>query len=99
METPHTETVVDKAVAYVKEVLGIHPDTPLDVEAQPENHAAPATHLERAYGIRAGEVNAGSFIRPLGNPEDERIRRAIDEQLRERMAKLNAKSARVEEGR
>jgi hypothetical protein len=100
METPHAETVVDKAVAYVKEVLRIHPDTPLDVEAQPENHTAPATHLEpRAYGTRVGELDAGSFVRPLGNPEDERVRRAIDEQLHERMVKLNAENARAEEAK
>jgi hypothetical protein len=97
METPHTETVVDRAVAYVKEVLGIHPDTHLDGEGH-EYHIAPATHLEpRAYGTRVGELDAGSFVRPLGDPEDERIPRVIDEQPRERMVKLNPKSGRVEE--
>jgi hypothetical protein len=38
METPHTETVVEKTVAFVKDVLGIHTDTPPDVEAKPEYH-------------------------------------------------------------
>jgi len=37
METEHTETVVDKAVAFVKDMLGMPPaDKPPDVEAKPE---------------------------------------------------------------
>ena len=37
METEHTETVVEKAVAYVKDMLGIAPsDKTPDVEAKPE---------------------------------------------------------------
>ncbi len=35
METEHTETVMEKAVSYVKEALGIHPAEP-DVQAKPE---------------------------------------------------------------
>ena len=38
METDHTETVVDKAVAYVKDFFGVPPGdrTTPDVEAKPE---------------------------------------------------------------
>jgi len=37
METQHTETVVEKAVAYVKDVLGIPPgDRTRDVEVEPQ---------------------------------------------------------------
>ena len=37
METEHPETVVEKAVAYVKDMLGIAPsDKTPDVEAKPE---------------------------------------------------------------
>jgi hypothetical protein len=37
METDQTETVVDKAVAYVKDFFGVPPgDRPPDVEAKPE---------------------------------------------------------------
>src|ERR1700677_4395422 len=37
METDHTETVVDKAVAYVKDFFGVPPgDRTPDVEAKPE---------------------------------------------------------------
>jgi len=37
METEHSETIVDKAVAYVKDMLGISPaEKPPDVVAKPE---------------------------------------------------------------
>jgi hypothetical protein len=96
METPHAETLVGKAVTFVKDVLGIHPGeyhAPRDILR--EN----ATHLEpRVFGTRVGEVDAGSFVSPLGDPEDERIRSAIDEHRREDV-KLNPESGRVEEAK
>jgi hypothetical protein len=101
METPHAETVVDKAVTFVKEVLGIHPAPD---EPQPEYHTAPEATAEtrlqpKVYGTTVGEVNAETNVRPLGNSEDERLRRVIDEQPREKSAlELNAESARAEEG-
>ena len=46
METPHTETIVEKTVAFVKDVFGIHPAP--DVEAQPEYHdTAPEVTVDR----------------------------------------------------
>jgi hypothetical protein len=100
METPHAETVVEKTVAFVKDVLGIGIEPKPDYHTAPEVRAAGSTRLEpKVYGTLVGEVNPENSVRPLGNPEDERIRRAIDEQLRGRMVKLNAKSARAEEGR
>jgi hypothetical protein len=104
METPHTETVVDKAVNFVKDVFGIEHEAAPEVEARPEyTDTAPeittegAMHLEpRAYGTRVGEVDDGSFVRPLGDPEDERIRRVVDEEHRENV-RLNPESGQVEE--
>jgi len=107
METPHAETVVEKTVAFVKDVLGIHTDTPPDVEAKPEyDDTAPeiraeiSTRLEpKVYGTMVGQVNPENSVRPLGDSEDERLRRVIDEQPREKSAfELNAESARAEEG-
>jgi hypothetical protein len=102
METPHTETVVEKTVAFVKEVLGIHP-TP-GVGAQPDYHTPPDVTAEnrrepRAYGTRVGELDAGSFVSPLGDPEDERLRRVVDGFNQEKTVKLNSESGRVEEAR
>jgi hypothetical protein len=101
METPHTETVVDKAVTFMKDLLGIHPASGVRdqrkyrTEVTREN----ATHLRpRVFGTRVGELDAGSFVRPLGDPEDERLRRVIDEQPRERIVKLNLESGRVVDG-
>jgi hypothetical protein len=103
MDTPHTETVVDKAVAYVKEVLGIHPDTHLDGEGHEYHDAARDITAENAMRLDplvvnpGGEIPPNSYVRPLGHPEDERIRRVIDGERRERMVKLNRESGRVEE--
>jgi hypothetical protein len=80
METPHGETVVHKAVTFVKDLLGIHPAP--GVGAHPEYHTPRdvlrenATHLKpRAFGTRIGELDDGSFTKPLGNSEDERTSR------------------------
>ena len=96
MEAPHTETAVDKAVTFVKDMLGIHPAPGVGArDVLREN----ATHLKpRAFGTRIAEVDAGSFVSPLGDPEDERIRRVVDEERRKTALKLNAESARAEEG-
>jgi len=100
METPHAETVVHKAVNFVKDVFGIQHDAAPEVEARPEytDTAENSTHLEpRAFGTRVGEVDDGSFVRPLGDPEDEHLRRAVGELNQEKIVKLNPESGRVEE--
>jgi hypothetical protein len=49
METPHAETVVDKAVNFVKDVFGIQHDASPEVEANPEYHdTAPEVTAENA---------------------------------------------------
>ena len=48
MEAEHSETIVDKAVAYVKDMLGMPPaDRPPDVVANPE-HTDTAPELTSA---------------------------------------------------
>jgi hypothetical protein len=50
METPHTETIVEKTVAFVKDVLGIHPEP--GVGTQPEYHdTAPEVTVENAMRL------------------------------------------------
>jgi hypothetical protein len=76
METEHTETVVEKAVAYVKDIFGIPPsDKTPDVEAKPEYvDAAPAVTARDAMRIEpdrytfksVAEVNAESARREDG---------------------------------
>ena len=76
METEHTETVVEKAVAYVKDMLGIPPgDRTPDVEAKPQySDAAPELTSEdamrldpHAYTLKSvAEVNAESARREDG---------------------------------
>jgi len=106
METQHTETVVDKAVNFVKDVLGIqHGDAP-EVVANPEFHdseaevaAENATRLDpNAYKMQSLEqLNAEeTSVRP--DSDTERLRREVDEFPRKMSAlELNAANARAEE--
>ena len=76
METEHTETVVEKAVAYVKDMFGIPPgDRTPDVEAKPEYaDTAPVPSTKDAMRIEpdgytfrsVAEVNAESARREDG---------------------------------
>ena len=103
METPHTETVVEKAVNFVKDVFGIEHETAPDVEAKPEYHdTAPEVTAENAmrlnpnaYGASVEELNAEGYVRPVGEPDVDRS--GIDEHPRERFVKLNPESGRVED--
>jgi hypothetical protein len=84
METEHTETVVEKAVAYVKDMLGIPPgDRTPDVEAKPEyTDTAPELTSDDAMRLHpyttksVAEVNAESARR-----EDELPNRTVDEHM------------------
>ena len=105
METPHTETVVDKAVTFVKDMLGIHTDTAPEVEAEPEYHdTAPEITAENAMRLdpnaqtmqTVGELNAESYVRPVGDSEVDRLRREVDEHPRQTV-KLNPESGRLED--
>ena len=52
METEHPETVVEKAVAFVKDMLGIAPnDKTPDVEAKPEYDNPPEVTAEDAMRL------------------------------------------------
>jgi hypothetical protein len=74
METEHNETVVEKAVAYVKDILGLPPgDRTPDVQADPAyTDAAPEVTTEDAMRIEpddarsARELNAESARREDG---------------------------------
>ena len=61
METQHTETVVEKAVAFVKDMLGIQTDTAPDVEAKPEYHdTAPEVTAENAMRLDPNDMRRAS---------------------------------------
>ena len=53
METDHTETIVDKAVAFVKDFFGVPPgDRTPEVEAKPEyTDTAPEPTIEGAMRL------------------------------------------------
>ena len=83
METEHTETVVEKAVAYVKDMFGIPPDDKApDVEAKPEHVDTPAPTSEDAmrpdpdaYTFKTvGELHVESARREDGPTSGEAMR-------------------------
>ncbi len=76
METPHTETVVDKAVNFVKDVFGIEHDAAPEAEARPEyTDTAPEVTTENAMRLDpntlvvnpAGEITPNSYVNPIGD--------------------------------
>jgi hypothetical protein len=89
METAHTETVVDKAVTFVKDMFGIQTDAPPDVEANSEySDTAPAITSENAmrfdpnaFETKVGQLNADSYVRPVGETHAERLRRDVGKDL------------------
>jgi hypothetical protein len=107
METQHTETVVDKAVNFVKDVLGIQHDDAPEVVASPEYHdgetetaAENAMQLDpNAYKMQSLEqLNAETYARPEPDSDTERSRGKVDEFPRKMSAlELNAANARAEE--
>jgi hypothetical protein len=74
METGHTETVVEKAVAYVKDMFGIDDKAP-DVEAKPEYVDTPtsedAMRLDPDTFRRVGEHRVESARRADGVASDQ----------------------------
>jgi hypothetical protein len=95
METEHNETVVEKAVNFVKDVLGVQHDGTPAVEAEPEYpDTAPEVTAENAMRLdpdafmsnSAGQISpAGSYVAPmdavplLDETDAERLRREVDE--------------------
>jgi hypothetical protein len=108
MESPHVETVVDKAVNFVKDVLGIHHEAAPEVEGNPEYpDTAPEVTAEKAMRLDpdtfvvspSGQVTPGTNTSVRAETEAERLRREVGEYPREKTAlELNAESARAEEG-
>jgi hypothetical protein len=104
METPHTETVVEKTVAFVKDVFGMHPAP--GVGAQPEYHStAPEVTAENAmrldpdaHVMNAVEpMNTEAYVLPIDDAE--RLQREEGEHPREKSAfELNSESVRAENG-
>ena len=107
METQHTETVVDKAVNFVKDVLGIQHDDAPEVVANPEYHDTESeAAAENAMRIDPNsqrmesleQLNAEPYARPVADSDTERLRREVDEFPRKMSAlELNAANARAEE--
>jgi|HubBroStandDraft_6_1064221.scaffolds.fasta_scaffold1771675_1 hypothetical protein len=108
MEKQHTETVVDKAVNFVRDVLGIQHDDAPEVVANPEFHNTEAeVAAEKATGIDPNsyrmesldQLNAKEpYARPVADSDADRLRREVDEFPRKMSAlELNAANARAEE--
>jgi hypothetical protein len=91
METTHNETVVDKAVGFVKDMLGLQSDTPPTVEEKPEYSDAPAVTSDdamrfdpNAFETKVGELNADTYVRPAAETDAERLRREVGEPPRDK---------------
>jgi hypothetical protein len=108
METEHTETVVEKAVAFVKDMFGIPSGSAPGVEARTEyRDSAPEVTAENAMRLNPNAYEglvppeSGMVLGPKTERADdaERLRREVDEQPRPKGAlELNAESARAEDG-
>jgi|ERR1700691_144320 hypothetical protein len=84
METDHTETVVDKAVAYVKDFFGVPPSdrTTPDVEAKPEyTDTAPEPTIEGAMRLEPHTRTLKIGAETEGPREDESANSAVDEHI------------------
>jgi hypothetical protein len=105
---PHTETVVDKAVAFVKDVFGIQTEPTPNVGTREEySHTAPEVTAESAMRL---DRNAFDGLESTDNGvafdpvtaqalQTERLKREVGEEPREKTAlELNAESARAEDG-
>lgn len=90
METEHTETVVEKVTAYVKDMLGMPPaDHAAEAIAKPDyDDIAPALHFDD------GEPSLTS-VAPEPTTEDAM---QIEPRAFKSVAELNAESARREDG-
>jgi hypothetical protein len=107
METEHTETVVEKAVAFVKDVFGIQTEPTPNVETREEySHTAPEVTAESAMRLDRNafdglvSTDAGIAFDPVTARalETERLKREADEHPEPKGAfELNAESARAED--
>lgn len=88
METEHTETVVEKAVAFVKDIFGLQTDPEPDVEAKREySDTAPEITAESAMRLNPNAFEglvppeSGVAFDPVTDRaiETERLRREVDE--------------------
>lgn len=106
METEHTETVVEKAVAFVKDVFGVEPTPEVEPEpgycgTAPEVTAESAMRLDRNAFDGLVSTESGIVYDPVTARalETERLEREADEAPQQKTAlELNAESARAEEG-
>jgi len=108
MTNTHPETAVEKAVAYVKDVLGLQSEPARENEAPsdypdtaPEVTAENAMRLNPdAYAAHSiGPMDADAFVPPMDETDTERLRREVGEYpVRKSALELNAESARAEDG-
>jgi len=107
MEIEHTETVVDKAVAFVKDVFGIETEPTPNGETTreysdtaPEVTAEGAMRLDRNAFDGLVSTDSGMAFDPVTAQalEAERLKRAADEEPRQKSAlELIAERARAED--
>src|ERR1700692_3941476 len=83
METDHTETVVDKAVAYVKDFFGVPPgDRTPGVEAKPEyTDTAPEPTIEGAMRLETHTRTLKIVADTERSREDESSHSAVGEHI------------------